>query len=321
MDPLWATVAEFWWIGPATIGTGALGWLGLRHERRERRRRIELDAARWDLRAAKRDAASARARVRVARAELDRLIAERAAGRAGAAEVAAARRELDRAADDSRAATATARSRRAQVSAARAALPLRGEDAHAPIARLMASHDEITARWMSYETDPARLIAFPAMTDARRPLTAQFLAVDRAARERRPASARARLSPAQFTAYRDAVAAAGRAFAAAEADAWRQARAAGDAPARPQPGDPDAGTTGAPVREQWTVIAQSLTQTAIARGTEAIARAVSARTSSDERGSASPGASSRPDPVHEDRNTDDESGPRRVWPVPGRPRA
>jgi hypothetical protein len=61
--------------------------------------------------------------VRVARAELDRLQAERTTGRASAAEVAAARRELDRATDEVRVAAATARSRRAHVSAARAALP------------------------------------------------------------------------------------------------------------------------------------------------------------------------------------------------------
>jgi len=319
VDPLWATIAEFWWIGPATIGTGTLGWLGLRRERRERRRRIELDAARLELRTAKRDAATARAAVRVARAELDRLQAERTTGRASAAEVAAARRELDRATDDVRVAAATARSRRAHVSAARAALPPAGDDAHLPLARVMGAHDEIIARWMTYETDPARLIAFPAMTDARQPATAAFLAADQVARQHRPASAHARVAPARFTAYRDAVAAAGRAFAVAEAEAWRQARAAGDAPARPQPGDPDAASTGAPVREQWTIIAQSLTQTALARGTEALARVVAARASPATRTTASSGtatgagAAGGPD-------ADGDDG-RHVWPVPGRPRA
>ncbi|EIC06432.1 hypothetical protein OR221_0245 [Microbacterium laevaniformans OR221] len=318
MDPLWATIAEFWWIGPATIGTGALGWLGLRRERRERRRRIELDAARLELRTAKRDAATARAAVRVARTELDRLQAERATGRASATDVAAARRQLDRATDEVRVATATARSRRAHVTAARAALPAAGDDAHLPVARMMRAHDEIIARWMTYETDPARLIAFPAMTDARQPLTAAFLAADKAAREQRPASAHARVTPAQFTAYRDAVAAAGRAFAVAEAEAWRQARAAGDAPARPQPGDPDARTTGAPVREQWTIIAQSLTQTALARGTEALARVVSARTSPVVSDAASSGTAGADDGAAGDP---DAGGGRRVWPVPRRPRA
>lgn len=319
MDPLWATIAEFWWIGPATIGTGTLGWLGLRRERRERRRRIELDAARHELRTAKRAATSARAAVRVARAELDRLQAERAIGRASAGDVAAARRQLDRATDEVRVASATARSRRAHVVAARAALPAAGDDSRLPVTRVMAAHDEIIARWMTYETDPARLIAFPAMTDARQPATAAFLAADKAARELRPSSPHARVTPAQFTAYRDAVAAAERAFAVAEAEAWKQARAAGDAPPRPQPGDPDAGITGTPVRDQWTIIAQSLTQTALARGTEALARVVSARTPPGSRHLGEPPMPGRGEPGPDD----DESGggARRVWPVPGRPRA
>jgi hypothetical protein len=54
--------------------------------------------------------------------------------------------------------------------------------------------------------------------------TAAFLAADQVARQHRPATAHARVAPARFTAYRDAVAAAGRAFAVAEAEAWRQAR-------------------------------------------------------------------------------------------------
>jgi hypothetical protein len=104
----------------------------------------------------------------------------------------------------------------------------------------------------------------------------------------------------------------------AEAEAWRQARAAGDAPARPQPGDPDARTTGAPVREQWTIIAQSLTQTALARGTEALARVVSARTSPVVSDAASSGTAGADDGAAGDP---DAGGGRRVWPVPRRPRA
>jgi hypothetical protein len=219
VDPLWATIAEFWWIGPATIGTGTLGWLGLRRERRERRRRIELDAARHDC---ARDAAtSARAAV-VARAELDRLQAERTTGRASAAEVAAARRELDRATDEVRVAAASplAACTRVGRSCGTAA---GGDDAHLPLARVMSAHDEIIARWMTYETDPARLIAFG--DDRCAPAaTAAFLAADQVARQHRPATAHARVAPARFTAYRDAVAAAGRAFAVAEAEAWRRAR-------------------------------------------------------------------------------------------------
>jgi len=356
VDPLWATVAEFWWIGPTAVGTGTLGWFGLRRGRRERTRRIELDAARWQLRTAQRDAATARARVRVARTELARAQAERAAGRTGAVDVAAARRELERASADARAATATTRVRRAHVSAARAALPPAGDEANAPLARLMATHDALTARWMAYETDPARLIAFPAMTDARQPLTAAYLLAEKEARALRPPSGRARIDPQGFTAYRDAIAAAGRALDAAEAEAWRLARAAGDAPRTPRPGDPDAGSRASLPWDEWSTVAQNLAQTAIARGSEALARALSARPAPDARGTrsrpdirhpsrpADAGADARaardandphdaagshvaasPNGARDANDPDDPTtgGARRVpiWPVPGRPRA
>lgn len=323
MDPLWATIAEFWWIGPATIGTGTLGWLGLRRERRERRRRIELDAARLEMHTARREAAAARARVRVARTELARVQTEQTTGRAGATDVSAARHALDHATDELRVATATVRVRRAHVAAARAALPSSTDVTGSPTARLLAAHDAVTARWMTYETDPARLIAFPAMTDARRPLTAAFLAAEHRARELRPVSPQARITPPQFTAYRDAVAAAARAFDAAEADAWRQARAAGDAPARPAPGDPDAPHPGTPPFAQWTVIAQSFTEMVVSKGAEAFTRAMStpprgssrSRTARD-RFDTAPRGESRSEG---EGPADPTTGP--VWPVPRRPRA
>ncbi|MGB4779595.1 MAG: hypothetical protein WBP48_14660, partial [Microbacterium sp.] len=113
MDPLWAAVAEFWWIGPSVIGAGTLGWLGLRHERAERLRRIELDAARIELKSSRRDAASARVAVRVARTELARVQAERGTGRATTTDVAAARKALDRAQREAKSAAAAVRVRRA----------------------------------------------------------------------------------------------------------------------------------------------------------------------------------------------------------------
>lgn len=180
---------------------------------------------------------------------------------------------------------------------------------------------------MAYETDPARLIAFPALTDARQPLTAAFLAAEHRARDVRPASPHARITPPQFTAYRDAVAAVSRAFDAAEAEAWRQARAAGDAPARPAPGDPDAPRAGTAAFGQWTVIAQNLTQTVtqtvIAKGAEAFSRAMPPR---PHRAHTSDG-----DPRHPRRPSADDEPPgaargqegdgRPIWPVPRRPRA
>lgn len=266
MDPLWASVAEFWWAGPTVIGTGALGLFGLRHQRSARARRIEYDAAREDLRRARMQATSSRMDVRVARAELARVQAERFAGRAGSAQVNAARHALDRAQREVRVAAAAARTRRAQVAAARAALPGSARDpASLPLAKLMSVHDAVTEQWMQYETDPAKLIAFPTMSDGRVPLTAAFLAAARVAQDLRPAAPRDRLSTAQFSAYRDAVHRLRAAFEDAEADAWRRARSAGTAPAGPGP------DTAGPAH--WTDVAQSLTETLLARSAEALARA------------------------------------------------
>lgn len=322
MDPLWTEVwpaiAELWWIGPTVIGAGAAGWLGLRHERSQRLRRIELDAARSELVTARRDATSARLSVRVARTELARVQAERTASRATSADVAAARRELDRAQRETKAAAATARARRAHVSAARAGLPTGSDPAALPLARLMAAHDAVTARWMDYETDPAKLIAFPAMTDARVPLTAAFLSEQRAVREVRPASAQARITTAQFTTYRDGVARLARAFDAAEAEAWRQARASGSAPTQPAPTDPDAPAPG------WSTIAQTftqtLTQTVIERSAEALARVTAqmptaaSASPSTARENAAPQTPSTEAPVAPEPPKPAE----RVWPIPSR---
>lgn len=87
--------------------------------------------------------------------------------------------------------------------------------------RLFASHDAVTARWLEYELDVAKLIAFPAMSDGRQPLTAAFLRAKRVADGLRPASAKARLSKDQLTDYRNAVADYEVAFDVAERDARR----------------------------------------------------------------------------------------------------
>ena len=87
--------------------------------------------------------------------------------------------------------------------------------------RLFASHDAVTARWLDYELDVAKLIAFPAMSDGRQPLTAAFLRAKRVADGLRPASAKARLIKDQLTEYRNAVADYEVAFDVAERDARR----------------------------------------------------------------------------------------------------
>ena len=73
----------------------------------------------------------------------------------------------------------------------------------------------------TYELDVAKLIAFPAMSDGRQPLTAAFLRAKRVADGLRPASAKARLTHGQLTEYRNAVADFEVAFDVAERDARR----------------------------------------------------------------------------------------------------
>ena len=79
----------------------------------------------------------------------------------------------------------------------------------------------MTARWLEYELDVAKIIAFPAMSDGRQPLTAAFLRAKRIADGLRPASAKARLTREQLAEYRNAVADFEVAFDVAERDARR----------------------------------------------------------------------------------------------------
>lgn len=330
MDPLWAAFAEFWWIGPIVIGSGALGWFGLRGQRTARARRLAFDASRAELGAARKDAVDARIAVRVARAELARALAERGAGRADGADIARARRTVDAAQRETKAAAAIVRVRRANLVAARAALGTRSSDpAQLPLGRLMAEDDAVTARWLEYETDPARLIAFPAMTDARVPTTAAFSAELRTTRALRPASPDARITVAQFTAYRDAIARLDRAFHEAEAEAWRRARAAGDLSRWPSPGDPDAapqsGYPGAPWVLTAQEIAQNLAQTVLTRGAEALARATAPRSpATDADSGARPTRAEHPAPNASTAPAGSEptrppaAPPPPTWPVPSR---
>ncbi|MFT4135334.1 hypothetical protein [Microbacterium sp.] len=265
MDPLWAALAEWWWIGPAAIGTGTLGVIGLRRLGGGRRaRRLGYDAARHALRSSHTEAVAARNAVRIARAELTRAQAERAASRATPADVAAARRRLQTAQHDAKAATASTRVWRTRVTAERQSLPRGGDPSALPLARMLAIHDAVTARWLEYETDPAKLIAFPTMSDARVPTVAAYLTAYREAQRLRPASATERISPARFAQYRESVSRLETAFVAAEQEAWRQARATGSV--APDPAD----RSGAP----WTTVAQTIVSrsaAAIARATESTA--------------------------------------------------
>jgi len=87
--------------------------------------------------------------------------------------------------------------------------------------RLFAEHDEITARWLDYELDVAKLIAYPAMSDGRQPLTAAFLRAKKTADNLRPSSANAKVSEQQVSEYLDAVGNTAVAFEIAEKEARR----------------------------------------------------------------------------------------------------
>ncbi|MGN8025202.1 hypothetical protein [Microbacterium sp. 22242] len=200
MDPF--SAVELWWIAPAVVGAGAAGG-SVTLRRRGRRRRLAVDAARKELAEAKTDVVTRHAALRVARADLAHVTAARAAGRATDAEVHRSRRRLRDAEIEARATSALVRSRRARLRAARAELSTPGD----PLERLMAGHEAIIARWMRYETDPALLIAYPRMTDVRVPATAALSAARERASLTRPSRDAGRISPEEFAAYRDAVAA------------------------------------------------------------------------------------------------------------------
>lgn len=121
---------------------------------------------------------------------------------------------------DAKAASADVRARQVRLNAARAAVPSASEP-H-PLERLHAAHEAVTVRWMRYETDPALQISYPAMTDVKHPQTAAYLRAAGHAAEMRRAAA-GRITPAEFAAYRDAVADLERAFEAAEHAAKVQA--------------------------------------------------------------------------------------------------
>jgi hypothetical protein len=95
------------------------------------------------------------------------------------------------------------------------------EPQRAQLAKLLAAHDDITRRWLDYELDVAKLIAFPAMSDGRQPLTAAFLRAKKVADAVRPDSEAAKVTPEQLAEYRSAVADYEVAFDVAERDARR----------------------------------------------------------------------------------------------------
>ena len=90
------------------------------------------------------------------------------------------------------------------------------------LVRLLAAHDDVNRRWLDYELDVARIIAFPTMSDGREPLTAAFLRAKKVADGLRPESARVRPDAETMNEYRDAVHDYEVAFEIAEQDARRR---------------------------------------------------------------------------------------------------
>lgn len=87
--------------------------------------------------------------------------------------------------------------------------------------KLFAEHDGVTARWLDYELDVAKLIAFPTISDGRQPLTAAFLRAKKTADRLRPASPKAQLTDQELAAYAGAVTDYEVAFDVAEREARR----------------------------------------------------------------------------------------------------
>jgi hypothetical protein len=182
VQQFWEFAGSFWWLVFPLMGV--LGMVGNAWERGARlrhKRRLEVMHAKAELKAAQ---AAARGKA-VPAASLPPITAPTATG----------------ASPDAPAAT-----RETQAT---------------QLERLFATHDAVTARWLEYELDVAKIIAFPAMSDGRQPLTAAFLRAKRIADGLRPASSRARLSKEQLAEYRNAVADFEVAFDVAERDARR----------------------------------------------------------------------------------------------------
>ncbi|TQJ30433.1 hypothetical protein [Microbacterium sp. SLBN-146] len=234
MEPLLAFVMDFWWIAPASLGAGGVGYAVITKNPR-RARRLELDAARHEAQLAYRDSLTAKANVRAALAQVQTAQAHRGRAVAGVPSVPDAKRALQQAKQAQRDAVLLLRAARTRVKAVQAGLVARTRDAELPIEKLMHAHDEVTARWLAYETDAALVLAYPQMSDAQHPDTLAFLRAQSEAHRWRPASVKAAVRPEEFVAYRKSIEVLAETFATAEASARRAAAAAARASARLRP--------------------------------------------------------------------------------------
>ncbi|GAA3637014.1 hypothetical protein GCM10022200_20440 [Microbacterium awajiense] len=223
MEPILVLLGSWWWVAPAAAGAGVASYSMLTSGRR-RARRLELEAARHEEAQAYRALVAARGRVRSARADV---LVARSRGPVTAAQLEA-RQALQLAKQAEKSASLALRASRSRVKAAWDGLRARSADTPLPLEALMGEHDAVRARWLEYETDAAKALAYPRMIDAQYPTTHAFLRAMRDAGDLRPASTTAKITPARYVEYRDAVRRLEVAFAEAE-------RAAGARAALPRP--------------------------------------------------------------------------------------
>lgn len=331
MDPFFALAAEFWWIGPTVIAGGAASFAGIRYGRRQRARALEYAGAKHELTVARVRLLTARAQAKNAQAAMLVAKSARQSGRGSIGEIEAARHAVGEAQRELRSAQTGVRGRRVQVKAARDLMRRmpRGDE-HLPLARLVAEHDAVLSSWMAYETDPAKAIAFPTMSDARVPATAALLTAMDTARWLRPRPGKPTLTPEEFARYRRAVTELEAAFHTAEAAAWRAAGASG----RPPGGASDRSFgdgAGVPpqLRGAWDDLVENARAAAVTAATaaaesarEAIWRAAKRSPESDAstpKTNAPPSPSSPPDaaePPPPGKPASDKRGP--IWPIPRR---
>jgi len=200
VEPILLIMSSWWWIAPAAAGAGAATYAGLT-TRTRRARRLELDAARAEESLAYRELVAAKARVRTAHADM---LTSKSRATAMPLQAAAARRELQEARQSEKTASLALRASRSRVKAGYAQYRAASSQDPLPIDRLHAAHDAVNSRWLAYETDVDKALAYPQMTDVRRPATVAFLRAQREALAKRP-MLRDRVTPQQFVEYRVAV--------------------------------------------------------------------------------------------------------------------
>lgn len=337
MDPFFAFAAEFWWLAPTAAAGGAASVAGIRYGRRQRARALEYAGAKHELAVARVRLFTARAQAKTAQAALLVAKSARQAGRGSLGEIEAARQGVSEAQRELRSAQTAVRGRRVQVKAARALMRRmpRGDE-HLPLSRLVAEHDAVLSSWVAYETDPAKAIAFPTMSDARVPATAALLTAMDTARWLRPRPGKPSLTPEEFARYRTAVTDLEAAFRTAEAAAWRAAGASGNPPAA---GSDRAFGVGGPnippqVRGAWDDLVENARAAAVTAATaaaesarEAIWRAAKRSPDADApapRRDAPPRPASNAQPPppsgqpRTDPNESESDGRKPIWPIPRR---